>query len=66
MYGGLLLSCLGLGIATSNTTRVVITLALLLLLDKKATKEEGFLQEKFGDGYARYQKSVKKLIPWLY
>ena len=66
MYAGLLLSCLGLGVATSNATRVVLSLALLLLLDKKATKEEEFLVDKFGAEYVKYQGSVKKLIPWLY
>ena len=32
MYCALLLSCLGLGVATSNATRLVLSLALLLLL----------------------------------
>jgi protein-S-isoprenylcysteine O-methyltransferase Ste14 len=66
MYCALLLSCVGLGIATSSATRVVLSLALLLLLDTKASKEEAFLVERFGDDYTSYQQSVKKLIPWLY
>ena len=66
MYSALLLSSFGLGIATSNATRVVLSVAMLLLLDRKATKEEDFLVERFGDAYAAYQGSVKKLIPWLY
>jgi len=43
-----------------------LSLALLLLLDTKASKEEAFLVERFGDDYTSYQQSVKKLIPWLY
>ncbi len=62
MYCALLLSCLGLGIATSSATRVVLSLALLLLLDTKASKEEAFLVERFGDDYTSYQQSVKKLL----
>jgi len=66
MYSGLILSCLGLGVCTNNATRIAVALCLLLLLDKKATKEEEFLVDRYGDKYIEYRRAVKKLIPYLY
>ena len=66
MYSGLILSALGLGICTNNSERILLALALAVILDIKANKEEEFLVEKFGVSYEDYRASVKKLIPWLY
>ena len=38
---------------------------LLVLLDRKASYEEQWLRKKF-DGYADYQREVKRFIPFIY
>lgn len=43
----------------------VATVALVILLDAKARREERWLREMFAD-YATYAHRVRRLIPWLY
>ncbi len=43
----------------------VATIALVILLDAKARREEKWLREMFPD-YATYAERVRRLIPWLY
>ena len=66
MYGGVILGSLGLGLATGDETRLFLVVLLFFALDKKASYEEGFLVEKYGNEYEEYRKKAKKLLPWIY
>jgi protein-S-isoprenylcysteine O-methyltransferase Ste14 len=43
----------------------IATVALVILLDAKARREERWLREMFED-YAAYAQRVRRLIPWVY
>lgn len=64
IYLGVLLICLGFALATSSSARLGLTLVLFVFFDKKASREERWLIERY-PGYGQYQKQVKKLIPGL-
>jgi protein-S-isoprenylcysteine O-methyltransferase Ste14 len=65
IYGGIILTTLGAGLATANTTRTLLGGILALFFDAKARREEAWLVEKFPD-YPDYRRTVKKLIPRVY
>lgn len=65
IYLGVLLCCLGFALVTTSSVRLGLTLVLFVFFDLKARREERWLIEHYPD-YGRYQKHVKKLIPWLY
>ena len=65
IYGGVILTTLGAGLATANTTRTLLGGILALFFDAKARREEAWLVEKFAD-YPGYRRIVKKLIPRVY
>ncbi len=43
----------------------VATVAIIILLDAKARREERWLREMFAD-YAAYAQRVRRFIPWVY
>ncbi|CAK0810969.1 unnamed protein product, partial [Prorocentrum cordatum] len=64
-YLGLLVSSLGLSIATGSAARLVLTLVLAAILDRKATEEERALRAKFPE-YSDYCEKVQaKIFPSL-
>ena len=63
IYTGLIVGCTGLGFLTCSYERLVLSLALVLLLNAKATREEEFLNEKHGELYGAYSANVPKLFP---
>jgi protein-S-isoprenylcysteine O-methyltransferase Ste14 len=65
IYFAVLLGCLGLALASQSPLRLLLTLALLVFFDRKARREEIWLQEQYPE-YASYKIRVKKLIPWIY
>jgi protein-S-isoprenylcysteine O-methyltransferase Ste14 len=65
IYGGAILTTLGAGLATANTTRTLLGSVMTLFFDAKARREEAWLVEKFPD-YPAYRSTVKKLIPFMY
>lgn len=66
MYGGIVLSTLGLTLATGDEARLALSAALFLLLNLKAGVEEEELEERYGEEYKQYKSKSKKLIPWLW
>ncbi|MBI4038001.1 isoprenylcysteine carboxylmethyltransferase family protein [Candidatus Curtissbacteria bacterium] len=62
-YFATLLFCMAFVI--TKPLLIVFLFALMYILDKKANIEEGHLQERY-EQYRQYQKSTKKLIPFLY
>jgi len=65
IYFGLLLAALGISLLTLSPLRIVLTLLLGVFFDRKATREETWLLERYPD-YSAYQKKVKKLLPYFY
>ena len=67
IYGGLILSGLGLSMTTGDAARFALTVVMVWVLDQKAGAEEKMLEQKYGTAYTAYKGSgVKKLIPFLY
>jgi protein-S-isoprenylcysteine O-methyltransferase Ste14 len=66
-YSGLLLMCLGYGIALQNWLSVLAAVLLpLVALLYRIHVEEPALVSALGPEYAEYQKRTKKLIPWIW
>jgi protein-S-isoprenylcysteine O-methyltransferase Ste14 len=65
LYSGLILGTFALSLWWLSLTHLAVSIALFLVLDTKARKEEEWLSEKYPE-YPEYQKRVKKLIPWIY
>lgn len=64
MYVGVLLLMFGLVLLNPNWLSAVIWLALLLVLDRKAAREEYFLENAFPN-YASYRQRTGRFIPPL-
>ncbi len=66
-YSGLLLICLGYGIAVHNWLSLLIVFALpLAALLYRIRVEEAFMVELFGSEYEEYKLHTKRLIPWIW
>ncbi|QNA88704.1 isoprenylcysteine carboxylmethyltransferase family protein [Massilia sp. Dwa41.01b] len=65
IYFGLLLVALGIALSTLSPLRLVLTLLLGVFFDRKATREERWLLERY-PGYPAYQAKVRKLVPYFY
>lgn len=65
IYTGLLTAVAGMTIAIGQI-RAILALALVAAgLHFKARTEEKFMREQFGEQYARYEREVKSVIPWV-
>lgn len=65
IYSGLIIGAFGWGFLHTSLLTLLLAGVLFLFFDIKARREEQWLREKF-EAYGRYQKRVKKLIPYLY
>jgi protein-S-isoprenylcysteine O-methyltransferase Ste14 len=66
-YSGLIIMCLGYGIALQNWLSLVLAVLLpILALLYRIHVEELALVASLGEDYAKYQNKTKKLIPWLW
>ncbi|PNH11882.1 Protein-S-isoprenylcysteine O-methyltransferase, partial [Tetrabaena socialis] len=65
MYGGVLMSSLGLAVLTHNDTRLVLVAALWWILEQKVALEESALSERYPE-YSEYRTKVKKFLPYIY
>lgn len=65
IYSGVICLALGWALWVQGWLTLAYALILLVVLDRKSSREEEWLREKFA-GYAAYQKRVCKLIPFLY
>jgi protein-S-isoprenylcysteine O-methyltransferase Ste14 len=64
IYTGLLTFCIGISVWSGSAMRVLLTVALWLLLEKKSTFEEESLVVKFGKEYELYKEQVPgKIVP---
>jgi len=57
IYTGLLLLCFGFGVATNSAGRLILTAALLYILEEKASEEEANLVKQFPE-YETYKEEV--------
>jgi protein-S-isoprenylcysteine O-methyltransferase Ste14 len=66
-YTGLLLTGCGYGIALQNWLSLIfaVTLPLMALLNRIHIEEKAMV-ESLGPEYQTYQKTTKKLIPWIW
>ncbi|MFN3927639.1 MAG: methyltransferase family protein [Pseudanabaenaceae cyanobacterium] len=65
IYSGVIWLALGFAIWQGSLAHVLGTVGLMLFFDRKASREETWLMDKFPE-YHAYQQQVKKLIPFLY
>ena len=65
IYGGVILTALGLSFLSWSVPALVVSLALVPFFLAKASFEESMLVERF-EGYADYMETTRhRLIPWL-
>jgi protein-S-isoprenylcysteine O-methyltransferase len=66
-YTGLLVSCVGAGIATANPVSLGLVVVIPLIgLARRIQVEEGVLERTLGDDYERFAASRKRLVPWVW
>ena len=65
LYSGVTLAALAYAVGQFSLSHLAGALLLLVFFDRKASREETWLREKYLN-YGDYQQRVKKLIPWLY
>lgn len=65
IYFGVLLAALGLALWSLSPLRLLLTLVMVLFFDRKANREEAWLQEQYA-AYPAYRARTRKLIPWIY
>lgn len=65
LYSSLIFLSAGWSLCWSSWTALAVSLALVVVLDRKSRVEERWLQEKFPD-YASYRQRVRRFIPWIY
>jgi protein-S-isoprenylcysteine O-methyltransferase Ste14 len=66
IYTGLLLGFFGTALAQGEVRGAVALVTAFIVFSYKAGIEERFMEQQFGDEYARYKRDVKKLIPFVY
>jgi protein-S-isoprenylcysteine O-methyltransferase Ste14 len=65
LYSSVILVSAGWALLWASGTALLVSLALAILLDAKARREERWLREKFPE-YAAYAGRVRRLLPWIY
>ncbi|MGH2466560.1 MAG: methyltransferase family protein [Candidatus Limnocylindrales bacterium] len=65
IYSGLVLAGFGWSMATGSLAALVLTLALAVLFDLKARREEAWLLERL-PGYGAYRARTRKFVPGIY
>jgi len=61
-YIGIILMQIGLGIACSSWLYLLLTLALMILLNANLSAEERYCLYRFGDDYQKYKNSTPRWI----
>jgi protein-S-isoprenylcysteine O-methyltransferase Ste14 len=66
IYAGMLLALFGTTLVAATISSLLGFVLAVVSLWQKAQAEEQFLIVEFGEPYAKYQREVKFLIPFLY
>jgi protein-S-isoprenylcysteine O-methyltransferase Ste14 len=65
IYAGVILLAIGWGLLMASFAALALALALAVLLDLKARREEVWLRERY-PGYAAYAEQTKRFVPGFY
>lgn len=65
IYVGLLFSALGFSLLVASLAAFLLSVALAVLLDLKARREEAWLVQRYPD-YADYARRTRRFVPRLY
>lgn len=65
IYFGVGASAFGWGLLTASGVALLLALALILLLDLKARREEAWLMERY-PAYADYARRTRRFVPGIY
>lgn len=65
IYFGILLAALGVSLWSMSPLRLALTVVLAVFFDRKASREEEWLLERY-PAYPAYRSRVSKLLPYLY
>jgi protein-S-isoprenylcysteine O-methyltransferase Ste14 len=65
LYTAVINAAFGWSMLRLSWTATAVSVALALLLNAKALREERWLREQFPE-YADYQRRVKRFIPWVF
>ena len=65
IYSGIILGLFGTAVGIGYAVVFCCVLLVFVLFVIKFRMEEQFLEEEFGEEYARYRKDVKALIPYV-
>ncbi|NND65592.1 MAG: isoprenylcysteine carboxylmethyltransferase family protein [Gammaproteobacteria bacterium] len=66
-YTGPILECVGILVAARSVYGLMLFIpAAVILYTLRIQREEKMMLEHFGEEYARYQQSTKRLLPWIY
>lgn len=66
IYSGLVIASIGWSLVWVSLPGLAYAAAVALFFDRKAAREEAWLEAKYRDDYIAYKKRVKKLLPWIY
>ncbi len=65
IYAGVLLAALGWSLWWASAAGVAVTVAAAVFFDRKAAREEAWLESRF-PAYREYRRRVRKFIPGVY
>lgn len=65
LYTAVICAALGWSLIRSSWPALAVSLALAVFFDAKARHEEVWLRRQFAD-YTRYERRVRRFIPWIY
>lgn len=66
IYSGLLCSVFGWAVWWISPLGLAYTILVAAFFDRKAAREEAWLEMKYQEQYVAYKKQVKKFLPWIY
>jgi len=66
IYGGVILSCIGISIISNSIDKGIVSVLLSLVLDRKCDIEEEYLVNRYPYKYSTYIEKTKKLLPGVY
>jgi protein-S-isoprenylcysteine O-methyltransferase Ste14 len=65
IYLAVVLGMVGVSLLRASVGGLALCGLLFAFFDRKASREEAWLSERYPD-YAEYQQQVRRLLPWLY
>jgi protein-S-isoprenylcysteine O-methyltransferase Ste14 len=65
LYTAVICAAMGWSMIWQSGSAIAASLALAMFFDAKAKREERWLRQQFPD-YARYERQVRRFIPWVY